>query len=411
MSELTELPRGESLKLEPLYEVAAHLIRADTVSHRGNAEVMAWLAQRLEEAGLRAALQETEEAGARKANLVAVAGPDEPGGLVLSGHVDVVPFADQPGWSREPLRLTGEGKRLYGRGTSDMKGFLAQCVEAMRRLDPDSLQRPVVLVFTSDEEIGCRGADRLVPELPRLLGDTPLPGWAWIGEPTSGRVFHAHKGVVAFEVTVEGRGGHSSVPEAGCNAIAVAARAIAEVGALQAELRASPGATARELFPEAPYATLNLGTIQGGSALNMIAERCRFSVSYRPLPEDSPLGVYEALRERLATLDARDPGAPDERAAIRLGEPLVAPGLLAARGSALEEALLSAPGAAPGGGAPFCTDAGQLARAGLQSLVCGPGELEQAHQPDESIDRAAFEAGPERILRVLERLCGARARA
>ena len=388
-----------------LHEILRELVAADTVSARANLAAFERLADRLDQAGFRARLQRYEDAGVQKANLVAWAGPARPGGLVLSGHVDIVPFADQPGWTREPLVLEADGERLYGRGTTDMKGFLAQCVDAVHELDVDTLERPVALLFTSDEEVGCQGAGRLVPELPALLDECPLPKLCWIGEPTSWRVFQSHKGIVVLDVHVRGEGGHSSLPEAGVNAISVAARAIAEIGALQVELRGRRSARWEPLFPEAPYTTFNVGTIRGGTASNMIAEDCRFDVSYRPLPDEDPRAVARLVAERLAALDAREWGS-ERTARISVSENLVAPGLDSPRGTALESALHAVLGAQEPGGVPFCTDGGQFARAGIDSIVCGPGELDQAHQPNESLPRDAFEIGPVRILEVVRRLCG-----
>ena len=263
-----------------LVELSTELVAANTVSHRGSRAAMERLADRLGSLGLEVRLQTWGEGAEEKANLVARAGPPEPDGLILSGHLDVVPFADQPGWTREPLALAFEGDRVYGRGTTDMKVFLAQCVDAMRRIDLDQLRRPIVLLFTSDEEVGCQGAARLVPELDTLLGEIPKPRLCWIGEPTSWEVFHAHKGVVSFGVEVFGKGGHSSLPEAGVNAISVAAQLLARIGEIQQELRQRPSAAFAEIFAEAPYTTLNFGTIRGGSALNMIADSCAFTVRF-----------------------------------------------------------------------------------------------------------------------------------
>ena len=168
--------------MQYLYEILAQLISEDTVSHKSNSAAMQLLADHLDGHGFSVRLQHHEEDGTRKTNLVAWAGPREPDGLILSGHVDVVPFEDQPGWTRDPLGLTLEDDRIYGRGTADMKGFIAQCLEAARRVETRSLVRPIVFLFTSDEEVGCCGAARLVPALPSLLGDCPLPSFAWIGD-------------------------------------------------------------------------------------------------------------------------------------------------------------------------------------------------------------------------------------
>jgi acetylornithine deacetylase len=389
-----------------LHDTAARLVETDTVSSRGNAEAMAALGDRLEAAGFRVALQRWGEGAGEKANLVAVAGPPEPDGLVLSGHLDVVPFADQPGWTRDPLRLAFDGDRVYGRGTSDMKVFLAQCVAAAAALDAKRLRRPVVFLFTADEEIGCLGAARLVPALDGLLGDVPRPRLAWIGEPTSWRVLHAHKGIAAFAVRVRGRGGHSSVPTAGVNAIAVAAQAMAAVGELQAELRANARPEFAGIFPEAPYTTLNFGTVEGGTATNVIAEQCSFTVSYRPLPDEDPLGVQREVARRLAARRFRDWGSALE-AEVSVSDALVAPGLLSPTGTPLERVLRAELGAGPPAGAPYCTDGGRFTAAGIASLICGPGELEQAHQPDESVSRAAFESGADHVRRVIEAFCAA----
>lgn len=388
-----------------LEEISRELIEADTVSHAASHPAMQRIGDRLDAAGFRVGYQTWGRPGAEKSNLVAIAGPPEPDGLVLSGHLDVVPFADQPGWSREPLALTFEGDRVYGRGTTDMKVFLAQCIEAMEGLALDQLRRPVALVFTSDEEVGCSGSARLVPVLSELLGETPSPKLCWIGEPTSWHVFHAHKGVVSFSVEVRGHGGHSSVPEAGVSAIAVAAQLISRIGAEQEALRCSPDPAFADIFPEAPYTTLNFGTVRGGTALNMIADACRFDVSYRPLPTEEPHALWARLRDRLLNDPVADWGSGRAPVDVIVSDPASAPGLASPLGTPLERALRARLDEHVVGGAPFCTDGGHFALAGIDSIVCGPGDLDQAHQPDESLSRAAFEAGTAHVAAVVKRLC------
>ena len=388
-----------------LHELAAKLVGFDTVSHKSNVEAMSYLANHLDGHGFRVRLQQMDMAGTVKANLVAVAGPAEPNGLMLSGHVDTVPYVDQPGWTRNPLGLEIDDERIYGRGTSDMKVFLAQCVNAAAALDVARLTRPVVLVFTADEEVGCLGAERLMPTLTEMLDDVPPPGLAWIGEPTSYQVFHTHKGVVVFSVIVRGLGGHSSTPETGVNAIAVAGKVIAAIGAYQAELRAAPADEFAGLFPEAPYPTLNFGLVRGGTAGNMIAEQCSVQVSYRPLPRTEPLNCYREIGRRLDALDLADFSGSTHRARFELTDPLVVPPLFSPRETPLEAALFDVMDAHTSGGAPFATDGCQFAAGGIASLICGPGDLDQAHQPNESIHRAAFEDGTGRILEVIQRMC------
>lgn len=390
-----------------LQEVASRLVSYDTVSTKSNAEATAYLGEHLEGHGFRVAYHRTEVAGVSKVNLVACAGPPEPDGLIISGHIDVVPFTGQPGWQRDPLRLEITDDRVYGRGTSDMKVFLAQCVDAAAQLNLATLTRPLVFVFTADEEIGCLGAARLLPALPEYFRTIPQPRLAWIGEPTSYQVFHTHKGVVIFTVNVRGRGGHSSVPEQGVNAIAVMGKVLETIGRYQAELRTQRSAPFVEVFPESPYTTLNFGSVRGGTAANMIAEECTLQVSYRPLPQADPLDAYREIVQRLQAIDARDYGSPEQRAAIVCSDPFVVQPLLSPRETPLEGVLFGLLDQHTSGGAPFATDGGEFARAGITSLVCGPGDLEQAHQPNESIRRVAFENGTRTVLAVIQRLCGA----
>ena len=387
-----------------LHQVTRRLVACNTVSSKSNAQAMDYLGEQLDGHGFRVSLQRTEVAGVQKVNLVACAGPAEPGGLIVSGHVDTVPFEDQPGWTRDPLKLAIEDDQVYGRGTSDMKAFIAQCVDAAGQLDLTALARPLVFVFTADEEIGMLGAERLLPELPDALRDIPQPRLAWIGEPTSDHVFHTHKGIALVTIKVHGRGGHSSIPEKGANAIAVAGKVIEAVGQYQAELRAQPSAEFATLFPEAPYTSLNFGSIRGGTAGNMIAEECTLLISYRPLPRTDPLEIYHEIARRVRAVDTRDYGS-ELRPTIEVCEPFIAPPLLSPRYTPLEQVLFAEFGMTTSGGAPFGTDGCQFAKTGIDSLICGPGDLDQAHQPNESIGRAAFENGTAHILSVVEKMC------
>jgi acetylornithine deacetylase len=389
-----------------LHDVARRLIAFDTVSTRSNAEAMTYLADCLDRPGVRVAVQRFEWDGIEGVNLLATAGPPEPDGLVVAGHVDTVPFEGQPGWMRDALAFELDDARAYGRGVSDMKGFVAQCVTMAATLDVDRLARPLVLAFTAAEEVGSQGALALARKLPTLLAGVPAPKLAWIGEPTSYQVFHAHKGIVSFEVVVEGTGGHASRPDRGVNAIVVAAEVVDRIGRYQAELRDRVGDPVT--FPDCPYPTLNVGTIRGGTATNTIAEECRIKVSYRPLPGEDPWAIHRDIARRLAAMDGHDRGGSAARATIVVGEPQIVAALQTPRGTRLERVLLEVLGPRPVAGAPFATDGPALASAGIDSLVCGPGDLEQAHQPNESIDRQTFEEGPAVVRAVVERLCTGR---
>jgi acetylornithine deacetylase len=386
-----------------LYEVLERLVAFDTVSSNSDAPAMEFLAERLTAHGFNAALHRIEVAGTPQLNLVAWAGPPLPDGLTISGHLDTVPYAGQPGWTREPLKLGVEADRVYGRGTTDMKGFLAECVAAAAALDLRALKRPLVFIFTSNEEVGCLGAENVCGALGAILGEIPAPKLVWIGEPTSWQVQHAHKSIVLFDVTVRGVGGHSGAPDQGVNAIAVAGRALEAIGHLQAERR-TPSNKFMRIFPDSPHDVLNVGTIAGGIAPNIIAEQCRFVITYRSLPDADPLEIYREVERRLAALDPYDYASHNRHAAIEIGPPMVVPPLLAPRDTALERALLEVTGTREVGGALFATDGGWFARAGMIPLVCGPGDFDQAHKPNESIGRAALESGTEKILKVIARL-------
>jgi len=389
-----------------LREVASRLVAFDTVSSRSNIEAAEYLGSRLADHGFNVAFHRMDMGGVPKANLVAYAGPPEPDGLIISGHMDTVPYVNQPGWTREPLRLEVTDSHVFGRGTSDMKVFLAQCIEAASQLNLATLKQPLAFVFTADEEVGCLGAARLLPVLPEFFCDIPQPRQAWIGEPTSYQIGYTHKSIVVFSVAVRGQGGHSSIPEQGVNAIAVAGKVIDAIGRYQAELRTQRSPTFAREFPESPYTTLNFGMIRGGTASNMIAEECTLQVSYRSLPDVDPLFVHREITRRLRAIDPHDYGSPQHRATIVVGDAVVVPPLLSPRETPLESTLFAVLNQSTSGGIPFTTDGCQFMRAGIASIVCGPGDLGQAHQPDECIRREAFERGTDVILSVVQRLCG-----
>ena len=393
------------MKTNYLYDVLQRLVAFDTVSTHSNLPAIQFLADHFDRHGFTTALHRFDIADVPHANLIASAGPPHPGGLIISGHIDTVPVEGQPGWNRDPFKLDIAGDRIYGRGTSDMKGFIAQCADAARTLDRARLKRPLVFLFTADEEVGMRGSKGVAPALAGILGPVPRPDLAWIGEPTSFAVLHAHKCIGSFEVTVRGRGGHSGTPEQGVNAIAVMGKVLDTIGRLQLERRAARKTEFAAVFPDSPYDVMNFGTIAGGLAANIIAEECRLRLSYRSLPDTDPLEIYHEVKRRLAALDPHDYGSPDLTATIEVGAPISIPSMMAPRGTALEKALFEVTGANTAIGAPFATDAAFFSGAGITSLICGPGDYDQAHRPNESIRRDPFDHGPAIILQVIDRLC------
>lgn len=388
-----------------LYEVLNRLIAFDTVSSRSILPAADYLADHMIGHGFKTTVHRIEVLGVPQANVVAWAGPPSPDGLIITGHLDTVPVEGQPGWEREPLKMEIDSDRIFGRGSSDMKGFLAQCADAARGLDKTRLKHPVVFVFTADEEVGMLGARELAPVLQRLLGDVPQPTLGWIGEPTSYSVLHAHKSICTFEVRVRGRGGHSGAPDQGVNAIAVMGKVIEMLGRLQAERRAVTSTEFADVFPESPYDVMNLGTVRGGLATNVIAETCVMRASYRSLPKTDPLLLYEEIKRRLAAIDAHDYASGRSAADIEVELLLAAPAMWSERGTSLEKVLFEITRTQSARGAQFATDGAWFSGEGIQCLICGPGDYEQAHQPNESIRRDAFECGPSIISRVIERMC------
>jgi acetylornithine deacetylase len=329
-----------------------------------------------------------------KANLIIRAGPErEDGeGLTLSGHMDVVP-ADEPEWRSAPFALTRAGETYVGRGTADMKGFLALAINRLARLDPARLRRPLALLFTYDEEVGTLGARRFAER----RDDVPaLPRDVIIGEPTSLRVVRLHKGMIRLQLAFRGRAAHSGYPHLGRNAIEPAARAIGALAALRVEMEAERPAHG-EHFPEVPYPALNVGLVNGGSAVNVIPDRCTVQISVRLLPEMKAEEM--AGRVSAAVADAL-PGEPFELTS--LGE---SPAMMLDERATLHRELCAMVRQQGTESVAFATDAGWLQTVGLRCAVFGPGTIEVAHRPNEFLPIAEFERAGELLDDVVRRRC------
>jgi acetylornithine deacetylase len=370
-------------------EDLARLVAFPTVSDRPLVELAAFVGERLEDLGFRVERLEAEEPG--KCNLVASLGPEGTDGLVLSGHMDVVPVTGQP-WTSDPFRLTERDGRLVGRGTADMKGFLAATLQALGALRGARLDRELVLIWTHDEEVGCAGSGRLVE---RWDPRRPLPRACLIGEPTGFRAMRMHAGHVHVAVDVAGEAAHTSRAHLGDNAIETAAEVVRIARALAEDLRRER----RDDLPmEAPWVPLVVARIHGGTAVNVVPDHCHVDLGYRPLPGMRAEEVFERLVERLR----RDLGPRADRVRTRLGT--VAPPMLTRDGTAL--AALLRPDAVPGPEvAPFATDGGNLARLGTEPIVFGPGSIDVAHKADEYVDTADLLRTVEILGRVIRARC------
>lgn len=363
--------------------ILEQLIAFDTTSSRSNRELIDWVAARLADRGV-ASWQVPSEDGA-KSNLIARVGPDVAGGVVLSGHTDVVPV-DGQAWRSDPWRLSRRDDRLYGRGAADMKGFLALALALVDEPSVARLARPLLLAFTHDEEVGCLGAPRLIARLGEVVS---APALAIVGEPTGMRVVSAHKGMRVFEVAVRGREAHSSQPDRGVSAIAAAVELIALVGELDAEARAR----VRADDPcDPPGAMLSVGVVEGGAAANILAGRCRFVWDLRAVDEDEADAIERRFRRAARALDARLKARAPE-AGVTVARTASAPPLRVDRGSAAERFVRALTGDEAVAGAAFVAEAGLYQRAGVPAVLCGPGSILQAHQPDEWIAVEQMERG------------------
>jgi len=370
--------------------ILAELVAIDSVSARSNAPIVDWLAAWLGARGFTLHRHRyVDERGVEKVNLVAAAGPDrEPlgsGGLALVGHTDTVPY--DPAWT-DALRLTERDGRLYGRGTADTKGFIAAVLVAIDRIDRARLEAPLVCLFTADEEVGCIGARRLVEEV------EVRPAHAIVGEPTGLVPIRSHKGYWLAEIEVRGSEGHSAFPAVGRSAIFDAARLLRRIEAIQDELRGD----ADPAF-DPPWTSLNVGTIEGGKARNVIPGRCAFPLEWRPLPHQRGEKVAELLQREIDALRAEDPGF-DARFTIVRGEPAVAipPDEPIVR--FLEEAT-----GHPSAAVPFGTELPWLHAVGTPGVVCGPGDIRTAHRTGEYVERAELERAAAIYEAAIRRFC------
>lgn len=386
-------------------DLLRRLVAFDSVSRNSNLPVADFLSDALDRtATVVARCGYTDPGGVEKTNLIVRLGPpadaETRSGLVLSGHMDVVP-ADEPEWESDPFQLTSkespDGPALYGRGSADMKGFLALATRAALELDPERLVAPLVLVFTCDEEIGTKGARYLHDhwsEVEPAIG--PLPTAALIGEPTELRVVRMHKGFLKFRIVVHGKSAHSGYPHLGKNAIETAGRVVASLTALREELETERPPHG-EHFPEVPYVALNQGTIHGGSAINVVPDRCVIEGGARVLPGMDAAELTERLRDAVARA-----GSPEEAVFEPLGD---SPPLLVGEDAPAHRVLCELTGQPGGDSVSFATDAGWLQKLGLECVIWGPGSIEVAHRPNEHIPAADLEAAAEPLAGLIHRFC------
>jgi acetylornithine deacetylase len=366
--------------LAPCVALLEQLVAFDSISHRSNLPLLTFIEAELARAGI--ASQRIASPCGQKANLLARIGPQAPGGLVLSGHTDVVPVEGQP-WDTDPFHLTEKDGLLYGRGTCDMKGFLACCLALAPQWAQSARQKPIYLAFSYDEEIGCLG----VPSMARELA-AQQPAFALIGEPTLMQVVTAHKGVLSFETMVYGLEAHSSQPQLGVNAVHYGARLVQFLVELGAEIRHS-GLRDERFTP--PYSTLHVGVMQGGTARNIIPRECYIHWEIRPLPGEDHAGIISRIEAFCHALEAEMQATFAEASIISTPMSRMLGVTLPAHATAQAASVKRAAGTNRELAVSFGTEAGVFNACGIPSIICGPGSIEQAHKPNEFIDKHQLE--------------------
>jgi acetylornithine deacetylase len=375
-------------------ELLERLVAFDSVSRNSNLPIADFICDYLDGRGLRVA--RNPSADGSKANVIVMAGPEHGGadrpGLVLSGHMDVVP-ADEPEWESDPFVLTRKGETLVGRGACDMKGFLAVAMNRLAATDPASLRHPLALVFTYDEEVGTMGARRFVES---GAAESPLPRRTVIGEPTSMRVARMHKGHIKLRFTFPGRSAHSGYPHLGQNAIEPAGRAIVALSELRAALEQERPPLGHHFDP-VPFVTLNVAQIAGGVAVNIVPDRCVLDVGFRLLPGMERDPMVARIRY---TVEAALGGGDMTFELVNESPPMLLDGEADIFHAACAEAHQEGEHTIA-----FTTDGGWFSRAGMDCVIFGPGAIEVAHRPNEFVPVAELQAADAALDQLVRRFC------
>ncbi len=383
----------EKIEMTPR-EMLERLVAFDTTSRNSNLALIEWVADYLAAYDISASL--TFDDDRRKANLFATLGTGDVDGVVLSGHTDVVPVDDQD-WRTDPWVLTEADGKLYGRGTCDMKGFIAVALALVPAFLAQPLTKPVHLALSYDEEVGCFGVHRMIAD---VLARGVRPRAVVVGEPTSMSVVDAHKGMAAYVTEFRGVPAHSSATHIGVSATHAAARFVSHLDDvfLASQERARP-----DLGFVPPYTTIQAGIVNGGTATNIIAGNCTVDWHFRSIPTDDPDSIE---REILDGADKIRATMQEMNADCDVATTLCSrvPPFISENASPATELALALTGSNRTTVASFGTEAGIFQANGLSAVICGPGDIAQAHQPDEFISLAQIDACTTFMHRLIERL-------
>ena len=362
----------------PIYtatELLARLVAFDTTSHKSNLGIVAFIEDYLLQHGVKSHRITSDDG--LKANIFATIGPGDKGGVALSGHTDVVPVEGQA-WDSDPFDVRAQGGKLYGRGTCDMKGFLACVLASVPDFKRRTLKTPIHIAFSYDEEVGCLGVRPMIAEFSKAI---PRPRLTIVGEPTNMQVVDAHKGPVRWQVDIAGRAAHSSMAHLGVNAITYANRMISELARMESDLKI----TSRNDRFNPPFATLQVTTLQGGTANNIIPVFCRFGFEVRALPGVDIDGIERRLRYFAEKDCLPEMGRVAPEAAITITRANTVPPFAADQNSEVVALALKLTRQNATHTVSYATEAGLFQDGGSPSIVCGPGDIAQAHTANEWI--------------------------
>lgn len=374
------------------------LIAFPTVSSQSNLELVEFVREYLAGHGVKSHL--VYEKSGTKANLYAHIGPDIEGGVVFSGHTDVVPVEGQ-NWDSDPFCVVEKNGKYFGRGTCDMKGFNAIVLSLVPQMVAADLKRPIQIALSCDEEIGCLGAPFMISELDRSL---PKASVVVVGEPSMMKVVTGHKGSIGFTTNVHGFEVHSSLMHKGVSAVMVAARLIEWLRCRFEENKAGAPNAIDSMF-EPPFTTLHAGIIKGGSATNITAKECSFSCDIRCPASQDPLDWFQRYKDFTEQVEAQMQAINPETSIEIVARDMI-PALRPEENGSAESFVRQITGDNGTHVVSYSTEAGQFQRENYSVVVCGPGSIEQAHQPNEYITKEQFEAGTEFVRRVITKLTG-----
>lgn len=372
-------------------QILEKLISYKSISETSNIEIAEFIIDFLKKIGFKSNKIEGHKG---RFNVYSCIGPDKDGGIILSGHTDVVPTTGQS-WLTDPFKLHQKGRRLYGRGSADMKGFISVVLSLMKKVKTNKLKKPIHLIFSYDEEVGCIGIQKLLPFLKKLK---PRPKYCIVGEPTEMKLVTQHKGKKKFDVIFHGVEAHSSLIEDGVNSISYCANFLNFLAKKEKSLRKN-----KNLDFSPCYSTINVGTINGGIAVNIIPKICSIEFEIRDIPNSKTTELIEEIQSYLINLE-KEMKIENKRCKIEFLEKNDFPPLYTEPQSEIVSKCLRVLKSNSIDTVSFGTEAGLFNKLNLQTIVCGPGSIKQAHKPNEFIELSQLKKCEKFLIKIIDTL-------